>query len=43
MFNFLSFLMSLLQSIPFKHAIYFLAFINLDISYTVDNTFLINI
>ena len=30
MFNFLSFLMSLLHSIPFKHAKHFLAFITLD-------------
>jgi len=31
MFNFLSFLMSLLHSIPFKHAIHFLACITLDL------------
>jgi len=31
MFNFLSFLVSLLQSIPFKHAIHFLACITLDL------------
>jgi hypothetical protein len=33
MFNFLSFLMSLLHSIPFRHAIHFLACITLDLSF----------
>jgi hypothetical protein len=33
MFNFLSFLMSSLHSIPFKHAIHFLAFITLNLIY----------
>jgi hypothetical protein len=31
MFNFLSFLISLLHSIPFRHAIHFLACITLDL------------
>jgi len=38
MFNFLSFLMSLLHSIPFRHAIHFLAHFLACINYTLENT-----
>ena len=35
MFNFLSFLMSLLHSVPFRHVVHFLACITLELKYTL--------